>query len=148
MSDATKILLRSEVNPKDTWAIEDLFPSDEAWEEAVKQLQAQTDEIVKYQGKLGDSAQSLYGYCALETQINENIENIYGYANRQYDVDTTNSTYQAMMSRATSIYVDCVGRLSFSSPEILAIPMISWNSFLKMSPAFPSTAGALWRSAA
>ncbi|MBB5263319.1 oligoendopeptidase F [Catenibacillus scindens] len=134
MSDATKILLRSEVDPKDTWAIEDLFPSDEAWEEAVKQLQAQTDEIVKYQGKLGDSAQSLYGYCALETQINENIENIYGYANRQYDVDTTNSTYQAMMSRATSIYVDCVGRLSFSSPEILAIPDDILEQFFKDEP--------------
>lgn len=49
MSDASKILLRSEVDPKDTWAIEDIFPSDEAWEEAVKKLSAQTEEILKYQ---------------------------------------------------------------------------------------------------
>ncbi|HIS46499.1 MAG TPA: oligoendopeptidase F [Candidatus Scybalocola faecigallinarum] len=134
MSDASKILERNQVDPKDTWAIEDIFPSDEAWEEAVKKLAAQTDEIVKYQGKLGESAASLYGYCTLETQINENIDNIYGYAQRRYDVDTTNSTYQAMSSRAMSVYVDCVGRLAFSSPEILAIPDETLEQFFKDEP--------------
>ena len=50
------------------------------------------------------------------------IENIHGYASRQYDVDTTNSTYQAMMAKATSIYVECSGKLAFGPLEILAIP--------------------------
>ena len=113
MSDTNKILKRSEVNPSDTWAIEDIFPSDSAWNDAVDELLAKTDEIVKYQGKLGNSASDLYGYCLLETQIGEMIENIHGYASRQYDVDTTNSTYQAMMAKATSIYVECSGKLAF-----------------------------------
>ena len=30
-----KIPARSEINPADTWAIEDIFPSDQAWAEAV-----------------------------------------------------------------------------------------------------------------
>ena len=134
MSNADKILKRSEVNPADTWAIEDIFPSDEAWDTAVDELMAKNDEIAAFQGKLGSSAKELYGYCLLETQISEMIENIYGYANRQYDVDTTNGTYQAMMSKATSIYVTCSGKLSFASPEILAIPDETLESFFTQEP--------------
>lgn len=134
MSDTNKILKRSEVNPSDTWAIEDIFPSDSAWNEAVDELLAKTDEIVKYQGRLGNSASDLYGYCLLETQIGEMIENIHGYASRQYDVDTTNSTYQAMMAKATSIYVECNGKLAFSGPEILAIPDETLEKFFATEP--------------
>ncbi|MBS5522045.1 MAG: oligoendopeptidase F [Clostridiales bacterium] len=134
MSDTNKILKRSEVNPSDTWAIEDIFPSDSAWNEAVDELLAKTDEIVKYQGRLGNSASDLYGYCLLETQIGEMIENIHGYASRQYDVDTTNSTYQAMMAKATSIYVECSGKLAFSGPEILAIPDETLEKFFATEP--------------
>ncbi len=134
MSDTNKILKRSEVNPSDTWAIEDIFPSDSAWNDAVDELLAKTDEIVKYQGKLGNSASDLYGYCLLETQIGEMIENIHGYASRQYDVDTTNSTYQAMMAKATSIYVECSGKLAFSGPEILAIPDETLEKFFATEP--------------
>lgn len=134
MSETNKILKRSEVNPSDTWAIEDIFPSDSAWNEAVDELLAKTDEIVKYQGRLGNSASDLYGYCLLETQIGEMLENIHGYASRQYDVDTTNSTYQAMMAKATSIYVECSGKLAFSSPEILAIPDDTLEKFFAKEP--------------
>lgn len=33
-----KIPARSEINPADTWAIEDIFPSDQAWAVAVAQV--------------------------------------------------------------------------------------------------------------
>ncbi len=134
MSDTTKILPRSAVNPADTWAIEDLFPTDADWEAALGQLSSRTQDIVKYQGSLGSSAQNLYKYCALETEIGELIERIHGYASRRYDVDTTNSTYQAMLSKATAAYVECSGKLSFSSPEILAIPDETLDRFYSEEP--------------
>lgn len=134
MSDTTKILPRNAVNPADTWAIEDLFPTDADWEAALTQLSSRTQDIVKYQGSLGTSAQNLYEYCALETEIGELIERIHGYASRRYDVDTTNSTYQAMLSKATAAYVECSGKLSFSSPEILAIPDETLDRFYSEEP--------------
>ena len=133
-SENNQILKRAEADSAYTWAIEDIFPSDEAWEAAVEKLQQKAGEIAGYQGTLGDSAKQLYGYCLLETQINDLLENIYGYANRQYDVDTTNSTYQAMMAKATSIYVECSGKLAFSSPEILAIPDETLEQFFVDEP--------------
>lgn len=122
MSDSNKILPRSAVNKDDTWAIEDIFPSDAAWEAAVGQLKQLCKDISAYEDTLGTSAASLYGYCTLETQINNLLRDIHGYASRRYDVDTTDSTYQAMLSQATAAYVECTGKLAFSSPEILAIP--------------------------
>lgn len=134
MPDTNKILKRSEADPAYTWAIEDIFPSDDAWNKAVEKLLSLADEIGKYQGILGQSAKNLYEYCLLETKIVEMIDEIYGYANRQYDVDTTNSTYQAMMSKATSVYVECSGKLSFSNPEILAIPDDTLEQYFTEEP--------------
>jgi putative pyruvate formate lyase activating enzyme len=42
MAENKKIPLRSEVDPKNTWATEDIFASDEKWEEALAEMVAQT----------------------------------------------------------------------------------------------------------
>ncbi len=129
-----KIPARSEINPADTWAIEDIFPSDQAWAEAVAQVIDLGNDIARYQGHLGESAKNLYDYCTTETKINELIDEIYGYASRRYDVDTTNGTYQAMNSRATAVYVEISGKLAFSGPEILAIDDSTLEEFFKEVP--------------
>ena len=134
MSDTDRIVSRSEADPAYTWAIEDLFPSADAWESAIQEFSKQLEEIVTYQGTLGKSAANLYRYVTAETQLEEKLDDIYGYANRLYDTDTTNSTYQSMMARATQIYVDCCSKLAFSNPEILAIPEDTLQSFFKQEP--------------
>ena len=48
MSD--KVKTRSEVDPRDTWATEDIFQSDEAWEEAYKKAQKIPEKTASYQG--------------------------------------------------------------------------------------------------
>ena len=50
---------RSDVALKDQWKLEDLYASDEAWNKAKEKLVAEFDKVLKYQGKLAESASSL-----------------------------------------------------------------------------------------
>ena len=59
-----KIRKRSEIPVEDTWAIEDLYSTDEAWEEDLKALEADREMLASYEGKLGQSGQMLFEYLS------------------------------------------------------------------------------------
>jgi oligoendopeptidase F len=42
---------RSEIPPEYKWKLEDLYPSDQAWNQAKEELTAQFDQVTKYKGK-------------------------------------------------------------------------------------------------
>ena len=44
---------RSDIAVEDTWATEDLFPSDESWEQALATLREDRDTLASYAGRLG-----------------------------------------------------------------------------------------------
>ena len=56
MSEIKKNPKREEVSPEDCWRLEDLYPSDQAWEADAQAIRQQLEDFVKYQGKLGESS--------------------------------------------------------------------------------------------
>ncbi len=69
MAETTKIRKRSEIPVEDTWAIEDLFVSDEAWEQALTELMPEKDALAAYAGHLADIAESLCQYLTKMEQV-------------------------------------------------------------------------------
>ena len=130
-----KIPSRAEADPAYTWALTDLFADDAMWEKACRDLGAQLEKAKEYDGTLGESAAALYGCCALMTDINVKLGDVYGYANRRYDEDTANSASQAMLAEASSLLADCSSALSFADPQILAIPDETLERFFDDEPA-------------
>ena len=55
---------RSEIPVEDTWATEDLFVSDEAWEQELAALEDDKKVIVSYAGRLGESGQVLFDFLS------------------------------------------------------------------------------------
>ena len=68
MSDIKKIPTRSEIAVEDTWAIEDLFATDEAWEQELSTLEADKQALSAYAGRLGNRAKELYEYLYISEQ--------------------------------------------------------------------------------
>ena len=134
MSELKKIPARSEVPVEDTWAIEDMYTDKNAWEADVEKVKTMADELTRYAGKLGDSAESLFGFCQLSEELGNIIDDVYGYACRIKDVDTTDPEGQRMSSVAMTMAVECESKLSFSVPEILAIPDEKLDGFYKEKP--------------
>ena len=49
-----RIPKRSEVAKENTWAIEDIFPTDEAWEKALEDFKKLPEKVAAYKGRLGE----------------------------------------------------------------------------------------------
>ena len=60
--EENKIRQRSEIPEEDKWAVEDIYPSDEAWEEDLAKLEAEEGPLVAFAGHLNESGHKLYEY--------------------------------------------------------------------------------------
>ncbi|MDF0727929.1 oligoendopeptidase F [Cytobacillus sp. S13-E01] len=125
-----KLPNRSEIQVEDTWRLEDIFETDEAWEKEFQEVKDMIPKISEFQGKLSDSADGLYEALSYQDDISMRLGKIYTYAHMRYDQDTTNSSYQALNDRAANLYTQVGSALSFIVPEILAADEANIKSFL------------------
>ncbi len=127
----SKVLLkRDQIDTKYKWAIEDLFPNDDAWKKELEDTKALMEKVDKYKGKLGDSSNDLTEFLKLEDEISYHIERIYVYANQKYHEDTSVSKYQGLSDQAGNLSVLFDTKTSFVIPEILTIPEDRLNVFI------------------
>ena len=121
MEDMKKIWKREEIPVEHTWATEDLYPSDEAWEEALATLDADKATMTAFAGKLGQSGELLFDYLENMERVDVKISRLANYCMRKSDEDTRNSFYQAMTGKFRSVMVAFGAACSFETPEIMAI---------------------------
>ena len=132
MANKTKELpKRSEIPEEKTWRLEDIFATDDEWQAELKQLQQDIPEITKYQGKLAESADTLYNMLKEQDKLSERLGKLYTYAHMRYDQDTTNSFYQAMNSQAETVLTLASSSMSYIVPEILTIDEKKIERFLQ-----------------
>lgn len=134
MEDFNVIRKREDIPVEDTWALEDIYPSDEAWERELLTLDEDKAELESYAGRLAESGQTLYAYLNKMEQTNKKASSLGNYAMRRSDEDTRNSVYQAMTGRFMSIAVALDSACSFESPEIMAIAQQTLDDFYQACP--------------
>ena len=134
MEDLNVIRKRSDIPVEDTWALEDIYPTDEAWEQELATLEVDETELVSYAGRLGESGKTLFAYLAKVEETNKKAASLANYAMRRSDEDTRNATYQAMTGRFMSVAVALDSACSFESPEIMAIPDETLDGFYQECP--------------
>lgn len=115
------IKTRSEAQERYTWDFSDIFPSDEAWEKALAELEACIPETAAFQGTLGESAESMKRGLDTYYEISRRAELVYVYSMLRLNVDNGDPTYQAMNGRAGHLLVKLSTAGSFLVPEILSI---------------------------
>ena len=130
-----KIRKRSEIPVEDTWAIEDLYSSDEAWEQDLKALEEDREVLASFEGKLGQSGQMLYDYLSKMENADVRAGRLGNYAMRMSDVDTRDATYQAMTGKFMSVAVGIGAACSFETPEIMTISDEKLEGFYQEYPA-------------
>ena len=108
-----RIRERNEIPVEDTWATEDMYVSDAAWEEELKTI--------------AEEETYLASFAKLEWLAN--------YCMRKADEDTRNATYQAMSGKFMSVVVALSAATSFETPEIMAISDETLDGFYNEYPA-------------
>lgn len=125
---------RIEQKVEDTWCLEDMFESDDFWEEEFGRLQRMIFQYEDFEGTLGESADSLLEYLKFNDETNLLMERLYVYANMRYHQDMANSMYQEFAARAQKLMVEISGASAFAEPEILEITTEKINIFFNENP--------------
>jgi len=132
---AKKIPERSEVPVQYTWNTDDLFLSDEAWQEAFDAVQAKIPQLAAYAGRLSESAAVLYEYLQLDQAMSDELSPLMNYAQRKYDQDTRVPAYQSMSGKISSLYVALRSATAFELPEMMKLDDATLEQFYKDEPA-------------
>ena len=125
---------REEIPLQDRWATEDLYASDELWEQELARMVEQGKVMAGYVGTLGSSAATLLDYMKKLEDIQVLSAQLANYAQRKGDEDTRVATYQAMVSKFSSAFVELNTSTSFEIPELLAIPDETLEQFYAEEP--------------
>lgn len=121
---------RSELDKQYTWAIEDLYATDEQWQEEYDKIKSLLPKLTDYQGKISKSAEALLSFLKLSDEFNLLLERVYVYAHQRYHEDTANPVYQDLSNKASAIMVQASSAVSFAKPEILSIPEDKLEGFI------------------
>lgn len=130
MAQRNNLPKRSEVDQKFTWAIEDLYVSDELWQKEYDKVKEMLPRVADYQGRLSKSGEILLSFLQLSDEIGKLLERIYVYANQKCHEDTASPIYQDLSNKANALSVQVSSALAFATPEILTIPEESLVQFL------------------
>ncbi len=107
---------RHEIDEKYTWRLEDIYESDEAWENEFKAVEGELD-FSEYKGTLS-TAEGVYKFLQARDAVIAKISNLYVYANMRHDEDVRVTKYNAYMARMASLASKISAQLAFSEPEL------------------------------
>lgn len=129
-----RIPQRSDIPEKDKWAIEDMYATDEAWEQDLVRAKEMPEKIASYKGLLSTDSAKLLEYLRADDDMTVLLESLINYAQRRNDEDTRDAKYQDMVSRLEMLFVEISGAAAFVTPEILSIDDDTMERFFREQP--------------
>jgi len=125
---------RSDIAEQDKWKLEDLYPSDQAWDQAKQQLAARFGEITKFKGKLAGSAQELLACLEFDSGVSKEFGRLSSYASMKSDEDVRDSTRLGMKQEMQQLSTDYSSKASFIIPEIAQLDKQQVDAFMEQQP--------------
>ncbi len=119
--DSSEVPERTEIPAEYKWHLDDIYTSDEQWQENYHNLKARLPQLEQYKGKLSDSAQNLASCLKVRDEIGITSGKLYAFARMHRDENTANSKYQAMTGQTEALLAEAGAATAFIEPEILTI---------------------------
>ena len=89
---------RSQMDARYQWKLEDIYASNEAWEEDYKAAKEAVKAVAACQGKLGSAEGLLAGVAAMD-EATRTVTKLFTFARMRRDEDNNVSAYQALTAR-------------------------------------------------
>ncbi|MGE5355005.1 MAG: oligoendopeptidase F [Deltaproteobacteria bacterium] len=122
---------RDEIDDRFKWNLKDIYESDDAWKNELSAQLPVADELLKFKGKLGESAKTLYTFLEMQSNFYKQLTRLSTYASMKSDQNTANTFYQGMTQEISQKFSAVAAKLSFVSPELSAIPKETIDKFMK-----------------
>lgn len=135
MPEATILPARSEVPLEQTWNLDSIFETPEAWEAAGQALAGQLPALGAFQGRLGEGPQTLLDYLNRYQEAATLAGKISVYASNAYAVDTTHQANAARQGQARSLLARFQAATAFTDPELMQIGFDRLRAWMAETPA-------------
>ncbi len=122
---------RNEIEEKYKWRLEDLYPNNDAWDEEARCLESAIENLKEMGTALTSSAQSLLRGLQTRDEIAERLGRLYAYASFKSHEDARNLEAQAMVQRASTVYLHFAEAVSSFVPSILELGKEGIDEFMK-----------------
>ena len=126
--------LRSQIAPEHTWNAPSIFPSEEAWEAAFQEVQAQLSDLQRFRGHLGYSPATLVDWFEAVQRVFHLRGQVVVYTSLGHAVDTTDQDSAARNARAQGLFAQAMAATAFGDPEIIAIGFDTLRRWLREEP--------------
>jgi oligoendopeptidase F len=130
-----KRLKRSEVPAHLTWNLDDLFPSEEAWEKGMAEVAAYISKVTQYRGRLGEGPKVLLQCIEEMENLQLKFSRVMAYASLRLSGDGTDPANQVAAGRAGALAAKLSAETSFIRSEALALPEGTLERYLAEEPA-------------
>lgn len=114
--------VREQVPLEQTWRLEDLYPSVQAWEADLLSLPELVNAVEQYRGRLHESAPVLLACLQAHEKFFVRMMRVATFAQLRETQDGTNAEYQEQSGRVGSAMAVSEAALSFVESEILSLP--------------------------
>ena len=121
MSEIKQLPTRDEVPTSLTWDLTKIFKDDAAFDAAYNQLTEELNQAESFKGTLGNGADAFLAALEYVLDVYRKVETLYVYSHLKNDQDTTNTAYQALYARASSLYAQVSEAVSWFDPEVLTL---------------------------
>ena len=113
------------------WRLEDIYPTQEKWEEEFSALKARLPELAEFRGTLARSTARVKELFKLRDELSITLEKLFVYANMRSHEDTADSKRQGPANRISALSVEFAAASSYVTPELLSMPKERLEEFSK-----------------
>jgi oligoendopeptidase F len=121
----------TEVDPKYTWDLTELFPTVEDWNRAREEVLAEFEKIEARRGTLGDSAESLYEAYRHVSDTLRKGGRVFVYASLNADEDLREGETQERRQLAQIMFSQFTEATAWMQPELIEVGREVIESFIK-----------------
>ncbi len=133
---ADSIPQRSDIDPKHTWNLADIYSDEAAWEADFAKAKTLIDTADSFRGRLAESPEILWRCFETSSALRRVLSALHQYAYLSKDLDNRVSRYQEMNDRVAMLGSQAGAAFSFVEPELLAIDEAELRS---LAARFPRT---------
>src|SRR3712207_5759149 len=142
----TAVPPRAQVPVEETWALETVFATDMAWEEAFNRSDEQLRAVEAFRGRVADGPGTLLDALRAADELTEAVWKVLVFALLRRSEDATNTHAGEMADRAIGLASRADAASSFLAPEIAALSDATISDWIGQEPALEAYRHALMRT--
>ncbi len=127
---AAAIPTRDQIPLADTWDLSALYSDADQWAQGFVKLQGAYEKVAAFQGRVGQSAQSLHAALELEKDLSLQIERLGHYASLRSTEDGADSENLSREAQFENLLTRIGEATAFLAPEIMGIDDATFAQYL------------------